>query len=128
MKHFTTAVILALSFTAANAERHDIWKPDTKPYHETQQKAPHNPPPDYRQNTRHFEQHQQHYISREKAASIALKAFEGKYRIKGVVEDVEFKHKYSGDYYEVEIEDRRDKDYEVRVDAKTGKVLSIKRD
>ena len=127
MKHLTTALILALSFTAAYAERHDIWKPDTQPYHDTRQDARYDEHP-YRQNDRHFEQHHQHYISHEKAANIALKAFENKYRTKGFVEDVDFEHKFSGDYYDVEIEDQRGRDYEARIDAKTGKVVRLRRD
>ncbi|MBQ9183724.1 MAG: PepSY domain-containing protein [Neisseriaceae bacterium] len=127
MKHLTTALILALSFSAAYAERHDIWKPDTQPYHDTRQDARHDDRP-YRQNDHHFEQHHQRYISHQKAAEIALKAFENKYRTQGFVEDVDFEHKFSGDYYEVEIEDQRGRDYEVRLDAQTGKVISVRRD
>lgn len=128
MKYIITATVLALSIsTAAYAERHDIGKPDTKPYHDTRSDVQHNKH-SYRQNDKHFEQHHQHYISHEKAANIALTAFESKYRTKGIVEDVDFEHKFSGDYYEVEIEDQRGRDYEVRIDAKTGKVIWVKRD
>ncbi|MBQ5429060.1 MAG: PepSY domain-containing protein [Neisseriaceae bacterium] len=126
MKHLTTALILALSFTVANAE-HDIWKPDTQPYHEPT-KAERDDDRQYRQDDRNFEQHHQNYISLEKAANIALKAFENKYKTKGFVEDVDFEHKFSGDFYDVEIEDTRGRDYEARIDAKTGKVVWLRRD
>lgn len=124
MKHLTTALILALSLTAANAERHDIWQPDTKPYNDTRQDTLHDDHA-HRQDDRHFEQH---YISHEKAASIALKAFENRYKTKGFVEDVDFEHKFSGDFYDVDIEDQRGRDYEARIDAKTGKVIWLRRD
>lgn len=122
MKHLTSVLILTFGMVSmANAQ------PPIPPMHP----QPHNPPAvhqQYRQNHQYFEQNNQHYISHQKAAEIALQAFEKKYRKKGFVEDVDFEHKLHGNYYEVEIEDGRDRDYEVRVDAKTGKVLYIKRD
>ncbi|MBQ9619941.1 MAG: PepSY domain-containing protein [Neisseriaceae bacterium] len=120
MKHLTSVLILTFGMVSiANAQPHTV---------PVQQ---HNPPTvqhQYRQNHQYFEQNNQNYISHQKAAEIALQAFEKKYRKKGFVEDVDFEHKLHGNYYEVEIEDGRDRDYEVRVDAKTGKVLYIKRD
>lgn len=127
MKQLATALILTLSVSgAAYAERivHT-------PQHSVPPHAPaHVMHDDYqfRQNHKHFEQNSQYYISHQKAAEIALKAFENKYHTRAYVEDVEFEHKIIGDYYEVEIEDERDRDYEVRLDAKTGKVISIRRD
>ena len=129
MKHLTTALILALSFTVANAERFN-----PPPQHPVPPQPPHAQAPvphddyEFGQNRKHFEQHNQHYISRQRAAEIALNAFQNKYHKKGFVEDVEFEHKFSGNYYEVEIEDERGRDYEVRLDAQTGKVVWIKRD
>ena len=135
MKHLTTALILALSFTAANAERfdnrtHDKVPPQPPVQQRIQPPAPPVQHDDYqfKQNRKHFEQNNQHFISHQRAAEIALNAFQNKYHKKGFVEDVDFEHKFSGNYYEVEIEDERGRDYEVRLDAQTGKVVWIKRD
>ena len=77
---------------------------------------------------RYYQQHRQQFISYEKAAQIALAAFEAKYQKKGVVDDVDFEHKFGGDYFEVEIKDETGLEYEVRLDARTGKVIYIKLD
>ena len=131
MKHLTTALILALSLTVVHAEHfnsHPLHPVPSQPQHMQPQGYEIQTEHQFKQNHKHFEQHNQHYISQQRAAESALKAFENKYHKKGFVEDVDFEHKKSGDYYEVEIEDERDRDYEVRLDAKTGKVLWIKRD
>lgn len=132
MKQLATTLILALSVSGAAYAEHI----GHIPQHNVPPQPAHAPMPatvmhddyQFRQNHKHFEQNSQYYISHQKAAEIALKAFEKKYHTKGYVEDVDFEHKIIGDYYEVEIEDERDRDYEVRLDAKTGKVISIKRD
>ena len=63
------------------------------------------------------------YISRAKAVSIAKARVGG-----GKVDNVDFERSsHHGAYYEIDIENRKG-EYEVRVNAKTGKVISVHRD
>lgn len=65
------------------------------------------------------------YISQEQARDIALQRVGG-----GVVKerDVDFEHsRRYGTYYEVEVH-KDNMEYEVKVDAKSGKVLSVKKE
>ena len=63
------------------------------------------------------------YISRAKAVSIAKARVGG-----GKVDNVDFERSsHHGAYYEIDIENRKG-DYEVRVNAQTGKVISVQRD
>ena len=62
------------------------------------------------------------YISPDTAAQKAKNAVGG-----GKIEEVEFKNKQGTPVYEVEIE-KKDKDFEVIIDARNGKILRIKRD
>lgn len=63
------------------------------------------------------------YISRAKAVSIAKTRVGG-----GKVDNVDFERSsHHGAYYEIDIENRKG-EYEVRVNAKTGKVISVHRD
>ena len=63
------------------------------------------------------------YISRAKAVAIAKARVGG-----GKVDNVDFERsRRHGAYYEVDIENRKG-DYEVRVNAQTGKVISVQRD
>lgn len=56
-------------------------------------------------------------ISREKAAEIAQKA------VGGIVTDVDFESSHTGKhYYDVEVK-KGNQEYDVRIDANTGKVL-----
>ena len=104
MKYIITALLMACAITAPVLA--DGWDKDD----------------------RYYQLHRQQFISYEKAAQIALAAFEAKYQKKGVVDDVDFEHKFSGDYFEVEIKDEIGMEYEVRLDARTGKVIFIKTD
>lgn len=66
--------------------------------------------------------HQQNtqYISREQARNVALEKIGG-----GIVDDVDFEYSHRwGAYYEVEIY-KDNWEYEVKVDAVSGKVLSV---
>ena len=66
--------------------------------------------------------HQQNtqYISREQALNVALEKIGG-----GIVDDVDFEYSRRwGAYYEVEIY-KDNWEYEVKVDAVSGKVLSV---
>mgnify|MGYP000998294876 CR=1 FL=1 len=63
------------------------------------------------------------YISRAKAVAIAKARVGG-----GKVDNVDFERSRRHDaYYEVDIENRKG-EYEVRVNAQTGKVISVQRD
>ena len=63
------------------------------------------------------------YISRAKAVAIAKARVGG-----GKVDNVDFERsRRHGAYYEVDIENRKG-EYEVRVNAQTGKVISVQRD
>ena len=63
------------------------------------------------------------YISRAKAVDIAKARVGG-----GKVDNVDFERsRRHGAYYEIDIENRKG-DYEVRVNAQTGKVISVQRD
>ena len=62
------------------------------------------------------------YISPDTAAQKAKNAVGG-----GKIEEVEFKQERGIAVFEVEIE-KKDRDFEVTIDAKTGKVLKIKRE
>ncbi|UQZ34905.1 peptidase M4 [Paenibacillus sp. PK3_47] len=58
-------------------------------------------------------------IGVEKAEALALKSAEGR------VESIDFKERITGDYYKVEIR-QANKEIDVRVDAYTGKILSVR--
>ena len=64
----------------------------------------------------------ENYITQDAAAQKARNAVGG-----GKIEKVEFKKERGIPVFEVEIE-KNDKDFEVIIDAKTAKVLKIKRD
>lgn len=74
---------------------------------------------------RYYDQNRQQFISYEKASEAALQRVGG-----GYVKDVEFEHKRRSQqsYFDVEIVDNKGNEFDVRVDAKTGKVLYSKRD
>ena len=71
----------------------------------------------------HYEKNRSQYISFDKAAEIAAQAVK-----KGRVKDVEFDKDWKGDHFDVEVFDENGQEYEVIIDAKTGKVLSNRRD
>ena len=77
---------------------------------------------------RYYQQHRQQFISYQEAGQIALAAFEATYNKTGRIDEVEFDHEFYGDYFEVEIKDGTGREYEVHVDAKTGKVVRGARD
>lgn len=68
---------------------------------------------------RYYEQNRSQFISHERAAEIANEAVGG-----GRVTDVEFDRDYSGDHFEVEVIGKDGREYDVIIDAKSGKVLS----
>ncbi|MDO4777067.1 MAG: PepSY domain-containing protein [Cardiobacteriaceae bacterium] len=72
---------------------------------------------------RYYEQNRSQYISHDQAAEAALKAV-GK---NGRVMEVEFDHDWHGDHFDVEVL-AEGREYDVIVDAKTGKVLSSRLD
>lgn len=59
-------------------------------------------------------------IGMKKAKEVALK------KANGVVESVELKTKNNKTFYEVDIDANKNKEYEVKIDAYTAKVLSVK--
>ena len=65
----------------------------------------------------------QSFITKAQAAKIAAEAVGG-----GFVKDIDFERGFTGTYYEIEVLDNKGREYEVNVDAKTGKVLSKRRD
>mgnify|MGYP000895835683 CR=1 FL=1 len=71
----------------------------------------------------HYEKNRSQYISFDKAAEIAAQAVKN-----GRVKDVEFDKDWKGDHFDVEVFDENGQEYEVIIDAKTGKVLSNRRD
>ncbi|MDO5058710.1 MAG: PepSY domain-containing protein [Neisseria sp.] len=71
---------------------------------------------------RYYEQHRSELISHEQAAKAALAAVGG-----GQVKDVDFEYEHGMAVFEVEIR-KNHADWDVRIDAKTGKVLSQRLD
>ena len=67
----------------------------------------------------YYEQNRSQFITYDQAAKSAEQAVAG-----GRVVDVEFDHDRRGDHFEVEVRDAQGREYDVIVDAKTGKVLS----
>ena len=70
----------------------------------------------------YYQQNSSKFISYEQAAQAAKASVKG-----GRVQDVEFEHGYRGAYFEVEVLGAAG-EYDVVVDAKSGKVLSVRRD
>lgn len=67
----------------------------------------------------YYEQHRNQFISYEQAGDAALKAVG-----KGTIVDIEFEHKRSlGDFFDVEVRTPDARKYDVRIDAKTGRVV-----
>ena len=68
-------------------------------------------------------------ITHQRAIRIAQNYVYKAFRVKGRVSEVEYKRRYVGpNYYEVEIKDRRGHEYEIRINARTGKVIGTKVD
>lgn len=74
---------------------------------------------DYDDDDRHYQQNRSLYISHDQAAQAAQNAVGG-----GYVNDVEFEHKLHRTYFDVEVRDNQGREYDVKIDAKTGKVIS----
>ena len=75
------------------------------------------------EDDRHYLQNQSRYISYEQAAKIAAGKIPG-----GRVGEVDFEYSHiGGARFEVEVYGQ-DGEYDVILDAKTGKVLSVQRD
>lgn len=73
-----------------------------------------------------YQQNRDQYISHEKARDIAIEAVGG-----GTVEygNVDFEYNQKrGAYFEVEVLGKDGKEYDVKVDAKTGKILHKQQD
>ncbi|MDO4643279.1 MAG: PepSY domain-containing protein [Cardiobacteriaceae bacterium] len=71
----------------------------------------------------YYKQHQDQYISYEKAREIASTAVSS-----GNVHDLEFDHDSDGDHFDAEVRDANGHKYEVKIDAKSGKILSSQLD
>ncbi|MBQ9259311.1 MAG: PepSY domain-containing protein [Neisseriaceae bacterium] len=68
-------------------------------------------------------------ISHRRAINIAQNYVYKAFRVKGRVSEVEYKRRYIGaNYYEVEIKDRKGHEYEIKINARTGKVIATKID
>lgn len=72
----------------------------------------------------HYSQNRQNFISHEQAA----KAAKAKIGAGAHVTDVEFEKKYNGAFFDVEVINAKGQEFDVRVDAKTGKIIYAKRD
>lgn len=68
----------------------------------------------------YYEQNRSQYITYEKASQIATEATGG-----GQVTDIEFDRSLSqADHFDVEVRKPNGQEYDVKIDAKTGKVIS----
>ena len=68
-------------------------------------------------------------ISHPKAIRIAQNYVYKAFRVKGRVKEVEYKRRYWGaNCYEVEIKDRYGREYEIKINARNGKVIGSKID
>ena len=72
----------------------------------------------------HYEQNRQNFISHEQAANAA----KAKIGAGAHVTDVEFEKKFNGAFFDVEVVNAKGQEFDVRVDAKTGKIIYAKRD
>lgn len=71
----------------------------------------------------YYEKNRSQFISHEKAAQIAVEAIGS-----GEATDVEFEHGYTGDdHFDVEVR-KGYQEFDVKIDARTGKVLYKRRD
>ncbi len=72
-----------------------------------------------------YAQNHAQYITHQAAGEKALQQVGG-----GYVKDVEFEyHDFSKkEYFDVEVIDKKGQEFDVRLDARTGKVIRIKRD
>lgn len=74
------------------------------------------------EDERHYQQHSGQYISQEQAAKIAAD------KVGGRAGEVDFEYsRHRGAYFEVEVFNEQG-EHEVKVDAKSGNVLSATRD
>lgn len=71
----------------------------------------------------YYQQHKQQFITHDKAAEIAINTVPD-----GIVEEVEFEKKRNGEFFDVELRDAQGQEYQVRIDAKSGKVIYSRRD
>jgi len=67
----------------------------------------------------YYARHRKQFITHERAAQIARQAVKG-----GRVTSVEFDHEARDDHFDVDVRMANGQKYEVKVDAKTGAVLS----
>lgn len=69
----------------------------------------------------YYEQNKAQFISYEQAGAAALKAVGG-----GVIKEIEFEHKRAlGDFFDVEVIAPNGLEYDVRIDAKTGRKIYV---
>lgn len=71
----------------------------------------------------YYARHRKQYISQERAAQIARQAVKG-----GRVTGVEFDHDRRDDHFDVEVRTADGREYDVKIDARSGKVRYVKRD
>lgn len=72
----------------------------------------------------HYQANKSNYITHEQAAQAAVAKVGS-----GVAEDVDFEYsKRRGAYFEVEVRAADGSEHDVRIDAKSGKVLSVQAD
>lgn len=71
----------------------------------------------------YYARHRKQFISYERAAQIARQAVKG-----GRVTDVEFDHAPRDDHFDVEVRAADGREYDVKIDARSGKVRYVKRD
>lgn len=72
---------------------------------------------------RYYERHRSQFISYEKAAAIVARAVKG-----GVVLELEFDHDRRGDHFDAEVRAANGRKYEIKIDARSGKILSKRLD
>ena len=71
----------------------------------------------------YYARHRKQFISHERAAQIARQVVKG-----GRVTSVEFDHEARDDHFDVDVRAADGREYDVKIDARSGKVRYVKRD
>ena len=71
----------------------------------------------------YYARHRKQFITHERAAQIARQAVKG-----GRVTSVEFDHEARDDHFDVDVRTADGREYDVKIDARSGKVRYVKRD
>jgi peptidase propeptide and YPEB domain protein len=71
----------------------------------------------------YYARHRKQFITHERAAQIARQAVKGR-----CVTSVEFDHEARDDHFDVDVRTADGREYDVKIDARSGKVRYVKRD